>query len=107
MGFNLYFAIDDFGTGYSNLSRIINLDISIIKFDKTMSDLFLDNEHDDFFLGLLPIFHKRIIKILFEGVETKEVVDKLIKLKVDHIQGYYFSKIMPEGEFLSLLEENK
>ena len=101
------FAIDDFGTGYSNLSRIINIDASIIKFDKTMSDLLLDDEHDDFFLGLLPIFHKRKIKILFEGVETKEVVDKLIKLKVDHIQGYYFSKIMPEDEFLSLLEQNK
>ena len=97
------FAIDDFGTGFSNLSRIMNLDASIIKFDKTMSDLLEDDEHDDFFLGLLPIFRKRKIKILFEGVETKEVVDKLVKMKVDHIQGYYYSKPMPEEEFLTLL----
>lgn len=99
------FAIDDFGTGYSNLSRIMHLDIHILKFDRTMTELLLDDAYDDFFRGLLPLFHKRKIKVLFEGVETKEVVDKLESMKADYIQGYYFSKTIPEEEFLSLIDK--
>lgn len=99
------FAIDDFGTGYSNLSRIMHLDIHILKFDRTMTELLLDDAYDDFFRGLLPLFHKRKIKVVFEGVETKEVVDKLESMKADYIQGYYFSKTIPEEEFLSLIDK--
>ena len=98
-------AIDDFGTGYSNLSRILQLDISILKFDKTMTDLLIDKEQDDFFNGLLPIFRNRHIKLLFEGVETKETADKLKAMKVDHIQGFYYSKTIPEDDFLKLINQ--
>ncbi len=100
------FAIDDFGTGYSNLSRIMHLDIAILKFDRTMSDLLKDDAYDDFFRGLIPIFHRRKIKVVFEGVETKEVVDKLESMKADYIQGYYFSKTIPEEEFIELINNN-
>lgn len=100
------FAIDDFGTGYSNLSRIMHLDIAILKFDRTMSDLLKNDAYDDFFRGLIPIFHRRKIKVVFEGVETKEVVDKLESMKADYIQGYYFSKTIPEEEFIELINNN-
>lgn len=99
------FAIDDFGTGYSNLSRIMQLDISVVKFDRSMTDLLAEGKQDDFFLGLFPVFHSRGIKILFEGVETKEVVDKLQAMGVDYIQGYYFSKALPEEQLLALLDK--
>ena len=99
------FAIDDFGTGYSNLSRLMQLDISVVKFDRSMTDLLAEGKQDDFFLGLFPVFHSRGIKILFEGVETKEVVDKLQAMGVDYIQGYYFSKALPEEELLKLLDK--
>ncbi len=100
-------AIDDFGTGYSNLSRILRLDISVLKFDRSMTDLLAKGEQDDAFLGLFSIFSPRGIKLLFEGVETKEVAEKLTKMKADHIQGYYYSKTIPEEEFLSLLEQSR
>ncbi|MBO5528220.1 MAG: EAL domain-containing protein, partial [Bacilli bacterium] len=98
-------AIDDFGTGYSNISRIMQLDLSVLKFDRSMTDVFAKGDQDDFFRGLFDIFSKRNVKILFEGVETKEVSDKLESMNVDHIQGYYYSKAIPAPEFLKLLEE--
>lgn len=98
-------AIDDFGTGYSNISRIMQLDLSVLKFDRSMTDVFAKGDQDDFFRGLFDIFSKRNVKILFEGVETKEVSDKLESMNVDHIQGYYYSKTIPAPEFLKLLEE--
>lgn len=93
-------AIDDFGTGYSNLSRIMNIDASIIKFDKSMTDILTDSDHRDFIQGLLPIFRKRKIKILFEGVEDEQTSDLLEKMNADYIQGYYYCKALPEEEFL-------
>lgn len=104
--FGYQFAIDDFGTGYSNLSRILQLDISILKFDRTMSLLLENGQQDDFFYGLLPFFKNQNITLLFEGVETKEVAEKLASMKVDQIQGFYYCKPNPEGEFLKLLERN-
>lgn len=98
LGYRL--AVDDFGTGYSNLSRIMNIDTSIIKFDKSMTDILNDMDKVDFLTNLLPIFRKRKIKILFEGVENKETSDLLEKLKVDYIQGYYYCGVLPEDEFL-------
>ena len=98
-------AIDDFGTGYSNLSRLLQFNISILKFDRTMTDLLATGKQDDFFNGLFTIFRQRGIKILFEGVETKEVAEKLEKMGADHIQGFYYSKTIPEDEFLKLIEK--
>jgi EAL domain-containing protein (putative c-di-GMP-specific phosphodiesterase class I) len=98
-------AIDDFGTGYSNLSRLLQFNISILKFDRTMTDLLATGKQDDFFNGLFTIFRQRGIKILFEGVETKEVADKLEKMGADHIQGFYYSKTIPEDDFLKLIEK--
>ena len=97
-------AIDDFGTGYSNISRLMTLDISVLKFDKTMADLFASGEQDDFFLGLFTTFKNKSLRLLFEGVETKEVNDKLASFNIDYIQGYYYCKALPENEFLDRIE---
>ena len=46
-------------------------------------------------------------KILVEGVETKEQKEMLEKLKVDYMQGYYFSKPIPKKDFLKLISIDK
>ena len=46
------------------------------------------------------------LKIVAEGVETKEQLDAMKELGVDYIQGYYFSKPLPRKEFLKFLEKN-
>lgn len=98
-------AIDDFGTGYSNFARISKLDISILKFDKSMSDLLENGGQNAFIEGLISIVKKQNIKILFEGVESKELIERLSMMGVDYIQGYYFSKVIPEEDFLKLIDK--
>lgn len=68
-----------------------------------MTDLLAKGKQDNAFLGLFSMFSPRGIKLLFEGVETEEVAEKLIKMKADHIQGYDCSKTIPKEEFLSLI----
>ena len=70
-----------------------------------MTKILAQNQQDDFFLGLFTIFHNRNVTVLFEGVEDKEVAEKLEKMGADHIQGYYYSKTIPEEDFLRLIGE--
>ena len=100
-------AIDDFGTGYSNLSRLLQLNLSILKFDRTMTHLLAHDDQDDFFLGLFAIFRHRKITLLFEGVEDQKTAEKLERMKADHIQGYYYSKTIPEEALLDLISDQK
>ena len=103
MGYRI--AIDDFGTGYSNLSRLLQLPIHVLKYDKSITDMFAASRNSDFFLALLQMFQKRSAKILFEGVEDLDVAEDLARLGVDHIQGYCYSKPLPEEEFLKKISE--
>ncbi len=96
-------AIDDFGTGYSNFARIIHLNVCTLKFDKSMTDAFDVGDQDDLYRGLFSLFRGRGIKMLFEGVERQETVDKLSKAEADEVQGFYFSKPIPEVEFLNFI----
>ena len=98
-------AIDDFGTGYSNLSRLTKLDIYVLKFDRSMTGMLEEDAQDDFFLGLFRLFQGKGMKILFEGVETKELADKLARMDADQIQGFYYSKAHKEEDILRALEE--
>jgi len=89
----IQFSIDDFGTGYSSLSYIRHLPISELKIDKSFVDD-IHNAEDD-----VPIINAIIqmgqalnLRIVGEGVETKEQLTYLRNHGCDVIQGYYFSK---------------
>lgn len=101
------FSLDDYGTGYSNIKRVVSLPLNIVKLDKSLVD--------DMDSGLMWIVIKNTVamlkkmnkKILVEGVEDKRTLDRFIELGVDYIQGYYFSKPLPESQFLKfILKEN-
>ena len=98
-------AIDDFGTGFSNLSRLTKLDVFILKFDRSMTDLLKEGEENEFIFGLSKLFRGKEMKILFEGVETKGIADLLNKIGADYIQGYYYSRPLPELELLEAIEK--
>ena len=100
------FALDDYGTGNSNCSYLINYPFDKVKFDKTMvwsyftsktGKIILDNE--------VNTIHELHIPIVAEGVETKEQMERLKRLKVEYIQGYYYAKPMPQKEFLEFVRE--
>lgn len=96
-------ALDDFGTGYSSLSYLKSLPVSILKIDKSFVDnISRDSDDAEFMETIIHIAHKRHLKVVAEGVELKEQADVLQSLACDIIQGYYFSRPIPENEAIEL-----
>ena len=104
----LTFSIDDYGTGYSNTSRVLKLPFSLVKIDKSFVDG-MDEPNTRSVLADTVAMMKNIgKKVLVEGVETQEQADALAAMGVDYIQGYLYSKPLPEDEFKAfLIEHNK
>lgn len=92
-------SIDDFGTGYSSLSMLQNMPIDIIKIDKVFVDK-ADLQNDKNIINYIMLIASHLkVKTIVEGVETKEQVDFVKKIKGDIIQGYYYSKALDREEF--------
>ena len=103
------FSLDDFGTGYSNIQSIASLPLVITKLDKSFVDM--DMESTD---KMTVVVERSIdmikaleMKIVVEGVETKEMLKRFSDLGCEYIQGYYFSKPLPQDKFESFVLEHK
>lgn len=92
-------SIDDFGTGYSSLSMLQNMPIDIIKIDKIFVDKANLNTNNNIINYIVSIAKHLKIKTIVEGIETKEQVEFVKKIKADIIQGYYYSKPISKEEF--------
>ncbi len=90
-------AFDDFGTGYASLSYLKRLPIFEVKIDKFfVSDIDYDASARKFLFHVIKMLQNMDYKICVEGVETEMQRDFLAGLKVDYLQGYFFSKpILP------------
>ncbi len=98
MGFNL--SIDDFGTGYSSLSILGSLPVNEIKLDRSFFTKGNLSEKTDYIVKHIILMAKSLgLKTVAEGIEEERQVKKLKKLDCDVIQGYYFAKPVPAGEF--------
>jgi diguanylate cyclase (GGDEF)-like protein len=92
-------ALDDFGTGYSSLSYLRTLPINNLKIDKSfIDDVNVSGDSGHIIYGIIELAHTMNLNVIAEGVETKEQFEILRKIKCDAIQGYYFSKPLPEDE---------
>ena len=101
------FSLDDFGTGQSNLNYIMEMPVSLVKFDKDMISAYFENGKSQFIMQAAMSMIKGIeLKIVAEGVETKEQFETLRNLGIDYIQGYYFSKPLPQDEFIRFIKES-
>ncbi|MDD7177117.1 MAG: EAL domain-containing protein, partial [Lachnospiraceae bacterium] len=101
------FSLDDYGTGYSNLSRIMALPFHIIKLDKSLADRVDDSRMKILLKNTIRMLKEIGMEIVVEGVETKETLDQFAKLGCDFIQGYYFSKPLPEQEFVEFIRKSE
>lgn len=100
------FSLDDFGTGRSNIDYFVNLPIKNIKFDYTFTQGFFENDKSKYVLtGMMDVLHKLDMNIVAEGVETEEQMKAMTELGIEFIQGYYFSRPVPEPEFIAFLKE--
>ena len=98
------FSLDDFGSGASNLNYIMDMPVQIVKFDKEMTQAYFSSEKAKYVMeAAMHMIHGLGLEIVAEGVETEDQYSKLKDLKINYIQGYYFSKPLPEQEFLSFL----
>ncbi|SHI30174.1 EAL domain-containing protein [Pseudobutyrivibrio xylanivorans] len=104
----LCFSLDDFGSGSSNLNYIIDMPVSIVKLDKLLSDEYFKNSEKAKAIvnAVIEMAHSIGIKIVAEGIETQEEFDTMKALGVDYIQGFFFSKPLPEHEFLKFIQNN-
>ncbi|MGO2354694.1 MAG: bifunctional diguanylate cyclase/phosphodiesterase [Marinomonas foliarum] len=93
-------AIDDFGTGYSSLSQLKNLPVNLLKIDRSfVMDLECDPDDRKIVEAIIAMAHKLNIKVLAEGIETREQWKMLANFKCDLGQGYYVSKAVTMDEF--------
>lgn len=103
----IFMLMDDFGTSNSQISIFRQLPFDGIKIDKSYIDNIVTSEKDRSIVKfLVQLIHDNGIPAIVEGVETKEQVDILHKMKVDIIQGFYFSKPLPFDDYQKLLKEN-
>lgn len=102
MGIRL--SIDDFGTGYSSLSYLKRFPIDTLKIDKSFINDITTNP-DDYAIAstIIAMGHNLRLKVIAEGVETKEQLDLLRDKDCDEVQGYYLSHPLPEHELKQLL----
>lgn len=100
------FSLDDYGSGYSTLGYIHQLPFQIIKLDKLMVWDAFENERAGitlkFTVGMLKELQVRIVA---EGVETQEQQIHLSGIGCDYLQGWYYSKAIPEAEFAKLIRQ--
>ena len=99
-------CLDDFGPGYANLNTVMRLPFSVIKVDRSLLfDICRDEKRAIFYESVVETFHKMNYHIVSEGVETQEEMEQISSWGVEMIQGYYFSKPLPEKELLELLKK--
>jgi EAL domain-containing protein (putative c-di-GMP-specific phosphodiesterase class I)/GGDEF domain-containing protein len=100
------FSLDDYGTGYSNFTYITSMPFDIVKLDKSLlwaADK--DYKADVALTNNLKMLEDMGMKIVTEGVETKAHKQHLSELGCTYLQGFYFSKPLPEKEFLAYLAD--
>jgi EAL domain-containing protein (putative c-di-GMP-specific phosphodiesterase class I) len=98
-------AIDDFGTGYSSLSYLRQFPIDRLKVDRS----FIDNASDDSDDGvitktIIALGHSLGLQVVAEGVEDVDQEKFLINQGCDIVQGFRYSRPLPEDEFLDFLK---
>ncbi|RDH88087.1 MAG: hypothetical protein DIZ79_15000 [endosymbiont of Lamellibrachia luymesi] len=92
-------SIDDFGTGYSSLSYLKQFPVDILKIDRAFVVDLPDHQDDASLVEAIAAIAKSLnLKLVAEGVETRDQAEFLKKIGCDYLQGYHFGKPMPAAE---------
>jgi EAL domain-containing protein (putative c-di-GMP-specific phosphodiesterase class I) len=102
------FSLDDFGTGYSSLSQLSRLPLDELKIDRS----FIIRAHerrDDvtIIMSTIELAHSMGLKVVAEGVETREAWNLLRRLGCDLVQGYLVSRPLSAADTVTFLQQAK
>jgi EAL domain-containing protein (putative c-di-GMP-specific phosphodiesterase class I) len=99
-------AIDDFGTGYSSLAYLARLPVEMLKIDRSfIITMATDPTTMTLVQTIIQLAHSLRLKVVAEGVETEEQANMLRLLRCDQMQGYLFSKPVPNEAVRALLQK--
>ncbi len=99
-------AIDDFGTGYSSLGYLAKLPVHALKIDRSFVDTMTTSSHSLTIVStIISLAHAIGLKVIAEGVETKEQAKFLQLLKCDELQGYLYSVPIPSDAVAGFLSK--
>ncbi|MEP3348587.1 MAG: phosphodiesterase [Marinomonas sp.] len=98
--FGFSIAIDDFGTGQASLGQLVDIPANILKIDRRfIAPLPNDQRHLDIVKSTIQLAESLDMKVIAEGIETKEQANLLIALGCHTLQGYYFGKPSPLSDW--------
>ncbi|MBI3419849.1 MAG: EAL domain-containing protein, partial [Proteobacteria bacterium] len=102
-GFGL--ALDDFGSGYSSLKVLRQMPFSALKIDQSfIHDILVSTESMAIVKSVVHLARSLNVESIAEGVETKEIAERVMALGVTGIQGYYLSPPLPLHEMAAWLK---
>jgi EAL domain-containing protein (putative c-di-GMP-specific phosphodiesterase class I) len=97
-------SVDDFGTGYSSMSYLRRFPVDKLKIDRTfIQDIVSCPDDASIVRAIISLAHSLRLKVVAEGVETREQLEFLESLDCDQYQGYLCSPAVPPLEFARLL----
>ena len=103
---NVRILLDDFGSGFSSFSTITDYDFNILKLDmEFIRSIGKNPKIESVLRTIISMAHELGIKVIAEGAETNEQVNFLKSVNCDFIQGYYYSKPVPQDVFENMLDE--
>jgi diguanylate cyclase (GGDEF)-like protein/PAS domain S-box-containing protein len=98
-------AVDDFGTGYSSLSYLRKFPIDALKIDQSfVRQISSPGEDTTIVTAVISMGRSLKLRVVAEGVETREELEFLQAQQCDEAQGYYFSRPVPPQQFALLLK---
>lgn len=101
-------SLDDFGTGFSSLNYLRLLPIDMLKIDKSfINDIGKSTSHETITKSVIDIAHAMNAAVVAEGVETSEQLKFLQSHNCDYIQGFLFSRPLPEKDVGLMIKEGK
>ena len=95
LGFSI--ALDDVGSGYTSLISLCEYPVDVVKIDRDVLLLSGKEIGKKLFLGIISLINNLNLKVVCEGVETEEQNTLVSESECDYIQGWYYSKALPEA----------
>lgn len=103
--FGVKVSIDDFGTGYSSLSYLKKIDADVIKIDRSfVMDLETDEDDRAICRAIINMAKSLGMEVIAEGVENEAQKNLLHEFGCHNIQGYFYSKPLPNEDFIKFVK---